>query len=338
MLRLPGRSASVAERPSADRRCQHDDDLIGSGPSDDPVTGSTCAGFKRKLCAASGDSASDGSASDGSASGGVANVSPPEPAKKCSWIGSLRDLPMHLQSECAFYEIRCNDLSKNDGCDKMLKIHERASHVKNDCMFRVTQCRLCYEDYAEVDRVKHSTICTAALVPCTNFECQAVIERGDMKKHLALICHFNRCTCGILGCGRKIISTQIAEHALSVPTLHIMYLNEELKHLKREVNGLRKAMSSHNRGFAFDTRFDGVGGSNTTVNCYDFGRAVCGTVSLSHVEHTMYPYTHVCITPTHDSTECKIHVRTRTQPLLTLLTSYPSRASGCALLDPNCYI
>ncbi|KAL4438604.1 hypothetical protein ABPG74_015502 [Tetrahymena malaccensis] len=86
----------------------------------------------------------------------------------------------HLEKECMFVDVNCPD----EGCQIIILKKDLEEHLKV-CEYFLVKCEYCENDYYRKDKKDHEEyVCQNYPVKCDNEQCQEIVKRVDLKKHL----------------------------------------------------------------------------------------------------------------------------------------------------------
>ncbi|XP_064385532.1 TNF receptor-associated factor 5-like [Halichondria panicea] len=101
-------------------------------------------------------------------------------ANDCDWVGGLGELEQHLGENCQLVFVDCQY-----NCGEAIERRFLSKHTTNDCPKRPHSCNYCLIEgtYQEIQD-DHLPVCSKYLVECPN-ECRvALLERGQLERHL----------------------------------------------------------------------------------------------------------------------------------------------------------
>ncbi len=162
----------------------------------------------------------------------------PHHTSGCEWIGELRNLDNHLQSEdgCEFYEVVCPNKCQND-FNEYIKIQrgELQYHLQQLCLLRQISCIYCSEIITAKQYYSHEAICTMFPMECPN-KCgeQGVVRKTIDAHRLSCMNEVILCTYAHAGCTRKMKRRDLDRHLTNSQTYHLQKMSAEFDKLKQE--------------------------------------------------------------------------------------------------------
>lgn len=126
----------------------------------------------------------------------------------CEWVGELRDLDNHLNSNppptnqlqgCKFSQIKCLH------CSKLFLRCDIEDHQSNKCLKRPFSCEYCKDFDSSFDEVAydHWPVCDYYPVLCTN-KCGEKLQRQNLINHIASDCPLTVVDCDFQHIGCKV--------------------------------------------------------------------------------------------------------------------------------------
>ena len=172
----------------------------------------------------------------------------------CGWKGSINDLEGHLQNQCLFEEIPC----QNMGCEIKVMRRDLDDHAKNTCSMRLLACPCCKQvlTYNEVITT-HYKHCPSWPKRCPN-HCgtEEKLTRSILQDHIdnncpeqVISCQFAEAGCTVRVKRREMgdhIQQSVGEHMTAMMRDHVK-LKKEHGNLKKEHGTLKKGQSSLER-------------------------------------------------------------------------------------------
>ena len=116
----------------------------------------------------------------------------------CEWHGQLKDLQMHLHTNCLCFPAPCT----NEGCSEVVPRHHLPTHLATECGYRLTQCQYCLVDLQVRSYEAHQGECSKFILPCV--DCGGSFIREDTAAHDAM-------------CPDKLVTCPFACHGCDVP-------------------------------------------------------------------------------------------------------------------------
>ena len=129
----------------------------------------------------------------------------------CQWQGNLGDAEKHINTNCDYQIVKCN----NEGCDVGIERRYLLHHMHSECSERMYNCPFCAEEgtYCEVTTA-HFTECEEFPLMCPAGCGRCGIQRRNMAHHLSANCSHELvpCTYAIAGCPQIVKRKDLDKH------------------------------------------------------------------------------------------------------------------------------
>ena len=151
----------------------------------------------------------------------------------CKWVGELRDLKDHLDSDkrkCKYILLPCSF-----GCGQWVRRHGMKHHKLHECPKRDHTCEYCsYHDSRDIVMEQHLPVCHEFPVKCPN-KCLVVggLKRKQLKAHIDK-CPLQEIECPFssAGCTVKLPRNQMVEHEDTAMRQHLRIVAKQLNSLQ----------------------------------------------------------------------------------------------------------
>ena len=166
----------------------------------------------------------------------------PNSNKGCEWLGKLKSVETHFDTECAYVKVNCCY------CNVLVIRTHLETHI-TICPQRPFACEACglvdaWQNITDVHRAKCSSWC----VPCSN-DCGSEVMRKDMRNHLKS-CPLQSVSCEF-GCGESICRKDVAAHAKEKVSEHLSLVaasfKAELAKRDKEIDALKDLVKQRDR-------------------------------------------------------------------------------------------
>ena len=194
---------------------------------------------------------------------------------KCQWKGTVGTLAEHL-TVCEFTPVPCpTDCEDQNGEISRLLRNNLENHLAEECPNRDYKCEYCGEKgtYASITHV-HDRVCEQKVIPCTNADCSATMQRHQLQHHINSECEHSVVACKRkeFGCDVQLKRREIEEHeqddtihlhvamdTISTLMKHCSMLQKQCLALKQECNSLKEqcCLQDYMRKKAFTFRVTG---------------------------------------------------------------------------------
>ena len=135
----------------------------------------------------------------------------------CDWTGEVRKIEKHLEEDCGYQEIECEDCG-----EEMLELLME-THLSDECPMRDYKCTLCNkQDTFKSITVDHPKECPNVVLECVNTGCSQEVERCNMPSHLE-VCPKQVIDCSFKGMGCSFTSKRedLVRHVEKEVTTHM---------------------------------------------------------------------------------------------------------------------
>ena len=159
----------------------------------------------------------------------------------CSWKGSINNVSDHLQTECPYEEIDCD----NKECGEKVQRRNFEDHMKNDCRMRLIECLCGQNTAAEEDLLSkkftynelvsdHYKHCPSWPMRCPNHCCaEEKLMRSTLQDHIDNNCPEQVISCQLVeaGCTVRVKRKEMDEH---IQSKHLLNLSNNYTKVKDE--------------------------------------------------------------------------------------------------------
>ncbi len=162
----------------------------------------------------------------------------------CEWVGELRDLDNHLNSNpsptnqlqgCKFSQIKCLH------CSKLFLRSDIEDHQNNHCLKRPFSCEYCQDFNSRYDEVAydHWPVCGYYPVLCTN-KCGETLQRQNLINHIDSDCPLTVIDCDFqhIGCEVRLPRRDMQAHFAESIVYHVSLQGTKHKELTASHNEL----------------------------------------------------------------------------------------------------
>ena len=156
-------------------------------------------------------------------------------AKRCPWVGSLKEAGTHYDTECPYALVRCT----YDRCPNICHRQDLESHLAV-CTFGKAACKWCNVDHSMHSLAHHESVCDHRLVDCPNL-CFTRVPFRLLSDHRN-VCEQEMLTCrfACMGCSTQLVRRDMIPHENDA-SCHIMTLFEKLQTTESRLRELEKS-------------------------------------------------------------------------------------------------
>ena len=143
----------------------------------------------------------------------------------CDWTGEVRVIEKHLEEDCGYQEIECEDCG-----EEMLELLME-THLSDECPMRDYKCTLCNkQDTFKSITVDHPKECPNVVLECTNRGCFKQLMRCKMPSHLE-VCPKQVIDCPFkaMGCSFTSKREDLGIHAEKEVTAHVQQVAQRIR-------------------------------------------------------------------------------------------------------------
>ena len=157
--------------------------------------------------------------------------------KGCEWKGTVGTLDEHMES-CTFTLVPCPNRCKDDDDQlSMILKKDLRKHLNEQCLNRDYKCEFCGEEdnYANITQI-HDKVCKNKTLVCPNAECDQVMKRFKIQRHIENDCRFAVIACKYesIGCDEKLKKKDMGTHEQD-DKVHLHQALDTVVELKRSL-------------------------------------------------------------------------------------------------------
>ncbi|KAM9987639.1 hypothetical protein ACTFIZ_000133 [Dictyostelium cf. discoideum] len=151
----------------------------------------------------------------------------------CKEVVMVGDLSSHLKG-CFYAFTKCPN--HVNGCTDEFRLKTLGQHLQT-CGFQMEDCPNCYSKIIRKSLEQHIDVeCLKTEIEC--FECDSIVERGDMDFHLGNDCPDKVIPCILsdTGCNGRFKRSELSNHLQSIE--HISNLNKKFDELNEKLKAI----------------------------------------------------------------------------------------------------
>ena len=142
----------------------------------------------------------------------------------CDWTGEVRKIEKHLEEDCGYQEIECEDCG-----EEMLELLME-THLSDECPMRDYKCTLCNKQgtYQSIT-VGHPKVCRNVVLECANRGCFRKLRRRNIPSHLE-VCPKQVIDCPFkaMGCSFTSKRENLVGHVEKEVTSHVQLVAQRV--------------------------------------------------------------------------------------------------------------